>query len=478
MSGLKWVTLSRVFAQTLTWLNTFFVIRLVSPADFGLAALASIFANFLSLLNELGFSVALVQRQTRDQETLRNVFGALLLIGLGLTIALVALAPAIGSLVKDSRVVPLVRLVSLQFLAMSFSIIPQARLSMDMKFKELSLTAAMAAVIGGAATLIMALNGAGALSLIVGTVVLSLSRATILNLYCPSLQWPRFEFAKIRGFARFSGLVLLERCMWYWYMQIDSFVVGRSLGAAPLGIYAVGRQLTNIPLERAMEIINSVALPMFSRIQNDLDHVRRGYLKILRLGAGYAFPVFWGLALVCEPLVRIVIGEKWLAAVAVIQLLCLSMPLRMLNSFTAAAVTSVDRQDVNIKSLLVAIVVVPSCILVGSRWGVEGVAAAWAIGFPVVYLCNAILVKRALHMRIRDMYAAIWPSAVAAAAMAALLKALDVWFLAALHPLLHILVAVPLGAAIFGTVLWAVSRQSIEEMLVFARGLVRRGGPA
>jgi teichuronic acid exporter len=134
MSGLKWVTLSRVFAQALTWLNTFFVIRLISPADFGLAALASIFANFLSLLNELGFSVALIQRQTRDREILRNVFGALLLIGVTLTIALIAMAPLVGALVKEPRVVPLVRLVSLQFLAMSFSIIPQAMLSMDMRF--------------------------------------------------------------------------------------------------------------------------------------------------------------------------------------------------------------------------------------------------------------------------------------------------------------------------------------------------------
>lgn len=478
MSGLKWVTLSRVFAQALTWVNTFFVIRLISPADFGLAALASIFANFLSLLNELGFSVALIQRQTRDREILRNVFGALLLIGVTLTIALIALAPLVGALVKEPRVVPLVRLVSLQFLAMSFSIIPQARLSMDMRFKELSLASVIAAIIGGAATLIMALNGAGALGLIVGTVALSISRALILNIFCPSLQWPQFQFAKIRGFARFSGLVLLERCMWYWYMQMDSFVVGRSLGAAQLGIYAVGRQLTNIPLERAMEIINSVALPTFSRIQNDLDHVRRGYLKILRLGAGYAFPVFWGLALVSEPLVRVIIGEKWLAAVPVIQLLCISMPLRMLNSFTAAAVTAVDRQDVNIKSLLVAIVVVPACILVGSRWGVQGVAAAWAIGFPIVYLCNAALVRGALHLSIREMYAATWPPAAAAAVMAATLGALDIWFLGKLPALVHILVAVPAGAAIFGAVLWAMARQSLDEMMLFARQLARRDSSA
>ncbi|HEY5102637.1 MAG TPA: oligosaccharide flippase family protein, partial [Steroidobacteraceae bacterium] len=124
MSGLRWITLSRALAQILTWANTFFVIRLISPTDFGLAALAGIFANFLSLLNELGFSVALVQKQTRDEETLRHVFGALLLIGSLLTAGLELAAPLVGVLVKDPRVVPLIRLIAVQFLAMSFAVIP------------------------------------------------------------------------------------------------------------------------------------------------------------------------------------------------------------------------------------------------------------------------------------------------------------------------------------------------------------------
>jgi teichuronic acid exporter len=472
MSGLRWVTLSRALAQILTWANTFFVIRLISPTDFGLAALAGIFANFLSLLNELGFSVALVQKQTRDEETLRHVFGALLVIGAVLTVGLVLAAPLVGMLVKDPRVVPLIRLIAVQFLAMSFAVIPQARLAMDMRFKELSVVQVSAALLGAVATLAVALNGGGAWSLIVGSVSLSVTRAILLNFFYPPVGMPRLQLAKIRPFARFSSLVLVERSLWYWYMQIDSFVVGRALGAAQLGIYAVGRQLTNIPLERAMEIINSVALPAFSQVKSDLDHVRRGYLAVLRLGAGYAFPAFWGLAIVSEPLVRLVIGAKWIAAVPVIQLLCVSMPLRMLNSFTGAAVTAVGRQDVNIKSLLLAIVVVPASVVVGSRWGVAGVAAAWAIGFPVVYLFNAALVQRALKIPIREMFAAVWPSALAAAVMSAATQILTVSYLNSLPAFAHLAVAVPFAVAVFLATLWLVSRASALEMFHFAHGIM------
>ena len=475
MSGLKWVTISRVLAQLLTWANTLVVIRLVSPTDFGLSALAALFANFLLLLSELGFSVALIQRQTRDEDSLRNAFGALLAIGAGLSLALVLAAPLVGAFFKEPRVVPLVRVVSIQFLAISFGVIPQARLSMDLRFKELAIIGMAASLISAATTLIIALNGGGAWSLVIGIVVLGVSRTVLLNFCCPSLRSPRLQLSKIRHLAGFSGLVLLERTLWYWYMQIDSFVVGRSLGAAQLGIYAVARQLTNIPLERAMEIINSVALPAFSLVKHDLDQVRRGYLKVLRLGGGYAFPVFWGLALISEPAVRLVLGVKWLSSALVIQVLCISMPLRMLNSFTSSAVTALGRQDVNIKSLVLAIVLIPCCVIVGSHWGVAGVAAAWALGFPIVYLFNASLVRRALGISVAQMLVAVWPSAAAAAVMSAATELLNVLILDTMPPAIHVAIAVPFGALVYAGTLCVIARQSMHEMLEFARDFVAQG---
>ena len=476
--ALRWVIASRLAAQLLTWANTFLVIRLLSRADYGLATLAGLFASYLTLINEFGFSVALVQRQTRDPETLRHVFGALLALGALLAVGLIAAAPIIGVLVKAPGVVPLLRLISLQFLAMAISVVPEARLSMDLRLKEISIADVCGSLIGAAATLLSALHGAGAWSLIIGSVVLNFSRAIVLNLFSPWIVIPQLSFNRIRDFLGFSGLVLLERTLWYWYMEVDILLVGRLLGVAELGIYAVGRQLTSIPLERAMGIINSVSLPAFSTVKSDLDQVRRGYLKILRLGAGYAFPVFWGLGLVCQPAVRLLLGSKWLAAVPVIQLLCISMPLRMLNSFTSATVASIDRQIVSIKSLTLALIVIPLCITVGIRWGIVGVAAAWAIGFPLVYLFNASLMRRTLIIPFRQMLKAVLPAATAALAMVVVLAALDTMLLGSYRPSVHLAVAVPAGALIFGTTLWLVSRESAYEILELVRGIASYGAYA
>lgn len=477
MSGLRWVTATRAIAQVLTWASTFVVIRVLSPTEFGLASLAGLFASFLSMLNELGFSVALVQRQTRDPETLRHVFGALLAFGVLLMLGLIGAAPILGALVKEPRVVPLVRFISLQFIAMSFGVIPQARLSMDMRFKEIGITSVASSLAGAAMTLVSALYGAGAWSLIIGIVGMSFVRSIMLNVYSPWVVIPKLKLAKIRDFAGFSGLVVLERTLWYWYMQIDSLVVARVLGAGELGIYSVARQLTNIPLERAMLIVNSVTLPAYSLVKHDLEQVGRGYLKVLRLGAGYAFPVFWGLAAVSEPTVRLLLGPKWVAAAPVIQILCISMPLRMLNSFTSAAATSVARQDVNIKSLLIAIVIIPASVVIGSRWGMRGVAAAWAVGFPVVYFFNVFFLRQALALRLGRMIDAVRPAGIAAGVMLLSLGLMTRGFLDSLPPALHLAIAVPAGALIFALALWLVSKSCAREMLDFARAAVSRNSP-
>lgn len=474
MSSLRWVTVSRLVAQILTWAITFIVIRLITQADFGLAALAGIFANFLSMLNEMGMGSALIQRQTKDRETLQSVFGFVLIVGIALCIGLVVAAPLLGSICREPRIVPLVRVVSLQFITMAFSVVPSARLSMDMRFRELSVAGLVSAVVGAIVTLGMAMHGAGAMSLIAGTVFLSGSRAILLNLYEPSLSWPRFEFARLRTFGRFSGLALVERSMWYWYMQADTFVVGRLLGATSLGVYALGRQLTSIPLERAMEVINSVALPAYSRVKNDMAQVRAGYLKVLRLGAVYAFPVFWGLASVSGPVVRILGGQKWLAAAPIVQILCLSMPLRMLSAFTAIAATSIDRQDVNIKSLTLALVLIPAAVLAGATWGMAGVAIAWTVAFPFVYAVNAWLVRRAFHLPLRDMLRATWPPAVAAATMAVVVSILCRYYLQLWSPGALLVLIIPTGAGVFILALMVTSRTMAIECIAFLRSALRR----
>ena len=202
------MTVSRFVAQALTWLNTLFVIRLLSPTDFGLAALAGVFSNFLLLLNELGLSTTIIRWQIRDKETLRHAFGALLLMGSAFAIGLVAVAPLLGTVTREPRVVPLIQANALQFVTMAFAVIPQSRLSIELRFKELSIAELGASLVGAGTTLVLALSGAGAWSLVCGVLAVVVSRAVLLNVYCFSVMSPRLQFSRLRHLAGFSGLAM------------------------------------------------------------------------------------------------------------------------------------------------------------------------------------------------------------------------------------------------------------------------------
>ena len=157
-----------------------------------------------------------------------------------------------------------------------------------------------------------------------------------------------------------------------------------------------------------------------------------------------------------------------------IQILCISMPLRMLNSFTSITATAVARQDVNIKSLLIAIVIIPAGVAIGSHWGMRGVAAAWAVGFPIVYFFNALLLKGALSLPLRTMIETVRPACIAAGIMLLILELMTRALLDSLSPAMHLAVAVPMGALLFATALWCVSKSSARELLGFARAFMSR----
>ena len=253
VSGLRWTVLTRGTTQLFTWVATLIVARLLNPSDYGLVAMATIVSSYLMLLGEMGFSVALIQRRELDETTRRSVFGFLLLGGGILFVALSGFAPLISRYFSEPRLTPLILVVGVQFLLIPFSVIPQANLSIAMRFRALGTAGLASATMGAVTTLWLAYCHFGAYALVVGTVVTAFSRAVILNILAPFLRRPLLRARLVSKLANFSGYVLLERTVWYWYAQADTVIAGSMLGAAGLGAYAIGAsalQVVGAPYHR------------------------------------------------------------------------------------------------------------------------------------------------------------------------------------------------------------------------------------
>lgn len=285
----------RLLSQVFAWAVTIVVIRVLSPADYGLLAMATVFIEFLAMIAEFGIDTALVQASEIDDSKLRKMFGFVIMVNVTLFVVMWSSAPICAAFFREPRVAAIVRVLSVQYVLMSFSVIPQAQLSRRLDYKGPSLIELSAAMTTSVTTLVLALSGAGVWALVWGSMAAALCRTVGLNLLSPFVKWPVFAFRGTRELLVFGGNVTVTRIMWFFYSQADIIVGGRLLGNDLLGLYSVAADLASIPARKTSAIINQVSFPALARIQQDRPRYAASVLLAVRSLSFVLFPVLWGM---------------------------------------------------------------------------------------------------------------------------------------------------------------------------------------
>jgi O-antigen/teichoic acid export membrane protein len=389
-------------------------------------------------------------------------------------------APFVVHYFDEPALTPLIVIAAIQFLIIPFMVIPQARLSAQMKFRALGVVGIVSAAISAGSTLLFALLGFGAYSLLGGILVSSLARAVALNLMSPFPHMPTLRWHAIRDFVSFSRYVVAERSIWYWYKEADTLIIGALLGTTPVGVFTVAKQIASIPLDRFAEAMNMVALPVFSSIKGDIARVKDAYLHSVRIAATLATPTFLGLAAVAPNAVMLALGPKWESAIPILQLLCLSMPVRLVGTISSPLAIAIGRPDISLRCVVAAAVCVPTGMLIGSQWGVYGVAVAWAVSYPVAFLVAARLLSGALGCRMGTVLTPLAAPIGASLIMAIGVVLVQSGLSRALPSLFSLCLEIIAGAAVYVAALSILSRRHFQEAWSFGRALIskRENAPA
>ncbi|MDT8997930.1 lipopolysaccharide biosynthesis protein [Paucibacter sp. APW11] len=429
LSGLRWTAGARLVSQLFTWAMTLLVIRLLAPADYGLLAMANVFVAFLMLMSEIGLGLSIVQADKVDRQQLRQVFGLVISANALLFVLLVATAPLIASFFDEPRLAKVIWALALQFPLVALISLPRSLLERAMNFRTASVLEAASAVVSGVVVLVLAYTGHGVWSLVWGSLAGTALRAAGFMWLSPMHVSPSFSLAGMRHFVSFGGQVTLARMLWFFYSQMDTFLVGKLLGKEPLGVYSVSMHLAGLPVQRISSVLNQVAMPAFSRLQGDPDAAGAHFMTAARLMALLSFPISFAMSALAPELVAILMGDQWHSAVMPLQLLCLLMPLRMLSSMVPAAVQGMGHPKISVLNQLSACIVMPIAFVIGSHWGLFGVSMAWLIAFPLVLLGNLIRALPVLNLRVWQLASSQLPATVCATAL---------WVAStALHPLIE-----------------------------------------
>lgn len=405
-------------AQVLLWSSTFIVLRLLSPADYGLVAMAGVLTGFLALLSGQGFTAALIQAPTLSRENVRRFLGLLVLVNLGLAALQLAAAPTLAAYYHTPEITRLLRVQALAYLFIPWIAVPAALAQRDLNFRTPALIDLGGSIVGALATLTLAFAHAGVWALIAGQFAPMLARAIV---WTARLQTPRpsFGLRHIVNLAHFGGAVTLNGVLWFLYAQADIMIAGRRLSAHGVGLYSTALFLAALPVSKLIPVLTDVGLSAYARRAHDRAAVEQGFLKVTRLVSLIAFPIFIGLAAIAPTLVPALLGTQWIDAIGPVRLLALTMPLYAVTNLFGPAVNALGRPKVQLGNAVFGLLIMPAAFWIGSAHGALGIAAAWAIAYPALFLISAVRSLGVIGPTLRALGNAIGPALVACAPMAA-----------------------------------------------------------
>ncbi len=469
VSGFKWLAMGKFLGQLINWCLSFWVIRLLAPSDYGLMAMASSFVAVLALFNEMGMGAALIQSKSLSHQMIRQVFGLTILVNLALFSILQLASPAIALFFAEDQLIPILRVLALQFVCTCFLIVPQALMDRNMDFKRKSMVDLGANLISGVLSLTLALKGQGVWSLVWASMALVALRTLGYNCMGGPFYLPSFDFRGMKSSLVFGGQVTLEKVVWYLYSQADVFIIGKILGKEALGFYSVGKHIASLPADKLMPIINQVIFPAFSRIQDDGKAVAGGVLKGITTLAILVFPVFWGLSSISHDLVPFVLGERWAPAVLPLLLISLVLPLRMVNSILISALKGIQRADITLQNALIPLVLMVPGYYLGTFWGVNGVSLSWALVYPVCFLICSIRASAFFLFSPGDVWLGFWGTLACSVAMYAGVILIRGMFSPDNHGVVLLGICVFTGATLYCLLQFLLNRERLKTALAFIR---------
>jgi O-antigen/teichoic acid export membrane protein len=418
--GLAWSAAGRWLSQVLRWAATVLTARLLLPEDYGIAGIAMLVVGLMQYFAEFGFGAAIVQHRSLPESTVRQIGGAAVMISLALALLMVAVTPLITSFYDQPALGALLPVLSVKLVIDGWAVVPRSVLARDLQFKKLSLLEGVESAIMAAATVGTAWLTRSYWAFVAGSLVSGAFftvAATSLSRIGPS--WPR-AFSEIRPQVKFGVNLVISRVAWYAYTNADFAIVGKVMNAAVLGLYSFAWNIASVPAEKLSGLVLRVAPSILSAVRTDTVEMRRYYLMMVRGVALVAFPVAVGLALVSRELVDAVFGQRWEGAVVSLQLLALFFGVRAIATLAPVVMIASGKPQVDRNYSLTFLLILPPLFLLGSRWGIAGVAVTWLLAYPLLFAwLGQRWVLRRLEISVRDFFSEMWPAIASVVLMAA-----------------------------------------------------------
>jgi O-antigen/teichoic acid export membrane protein len=413
VAGTAWSGLSTAGKQLLSIASVATVARMLGPGAYGVMAMANILIVFILNFRDLGTGSAIIQRKIITKSLLSSLFWVNCCFGLLLAGFVCGMSPVLAKFFKTPQLIPILCVLSFSFWLTSCGITHSSLLYREMRFRSLAAADLCAALVAYLVALTFAYRGFGVWALVFANLSNSI---TSVGGYWIAARWrPALEFAiqEVKSVARYSLNLSGFGIVNYFSRNADNITVGKVLGQAALGDYQMAYNLMLTPIQNISSVIAQATFPAFARIQDDDERFRLAYTRSCMLIGLISFPVLAGMGIVADPMIRTVLGGKWLGAIRVFQILAPVGLAQSIYTTIGQIYMAKGRTDWLFRWGIVQTIVLVGSFLIGIHWGIMGVAIAYCIAFLCITMPPGFMIAfRLIGLKLSEFALALLPQLV------------------------------------------------------------------
>jgi O-antigen/teichoic acid export membrane protein len=409
-----------ISGKALTFASTVVLARLLMPTDFGVVAYALLMLGFLTVPKSVGMDTALIYRQDLDDDAAGEIFVIAVLSALLFTGVVWLAAPEVAEFFHQPRMTEVARVLSLSFVITALGECHGAQLMKRQQYGRGFAPKVVFNVVRGGVAIGCALSGVGYWSLVIG----QLSGDAASTIACWSLyRWrPRLRLRRTTAssLVRYGASVALLSLIAMVIVDADEVIVGRSLGAAALGLYALAYTMPQLVTIGLASAVSQAVFPAFASLQQDAAALREGYLSVLRWSALVLAPIGVGLCVAAPTLIHLAFTRAWWPMIPAAQCLALYGTVFALGLSATDVWLAIGRPDIQWKSDACQVAILVPALIFGARLdGITGVAIAQLV-MVVPYTAGRLwLISRTLSIRWLELLDQLRSPAAAAVVLAA-----------------------------------------------------------
>lgn len=418
ISSLFWKLLERGGTQGVQFVVQIVLARLLLPEEYGIIALTTIFIAVANVFIQQGFSIALVQKKEVDEKDLSSVFFLNLFVATILYIIIFIVSPFIAQFYNQPVLTNVLRVLSLVLFMGAINSVQNAIISRKMEFKRYFYSSISGIILSGILGIIAAFLGLGVWALVINQLV---NTFTITLVLWFTVKWrpkPIFLINRVKNLFSFGWKLLVSSLIDTVYNEIYGLVIGKVYSSEQLGYYSRGQQFPKIIATNIDSTVSSVMLPTLSSQQENKEKMKRMMRRAIMTSSFLIFPTMFGLAAIAEPMVRIVLTEKWVPCVFFIQTLCISYAFLPIHTANLQAINAMGRSDIFLKLEVIKKILGVIVLVIGIPFGLHiMIILRVGVAFISTFI-NAYPNKKLLKYSFKEQWKDLIPSMLLSTIMA------------------------------------------------------------